>query len=189
MYVVGAGVLYFRPLFNASAYASLFLAAVLISLWWAEVAGYPYFFAVIVSCIFVIILGIKNLILTHREWWARVAAYGLSYFCLILFFMHGATAYPFWLVWILLMVIIGLVWQAVIKDNALLLPALIAVGELAWVTSWLPIGFLASANVIILTMLFVDDGYVEGRYRWKNLLLFAGLIAVVLTSSYWTLDA
>lgn len=187
IYIGAAGVLYFRPLFNVLAYLPLFAGTVLFSLT-AAFAGvaYSFVFAFICAGVFAVILGAKNLILTHRTSWVRASAYLLSYLCLLLFFMQGGGG-VFWFSWVVLMLLLGLFWQAAIPDRVLLAPALVAVGELAWVVSWLPIGFLSSANLVLLTMLFVDDGCIDGHIRWKHLCIFAGLIAVVLLSSYWKL--
>lgn len=188
IYVGAAGLLYVRPLFNASAYLSLFIGTVLLSLT-AVFAGvaYPFVFAVIFAGVFAVIFGAKNLILTHRTAWVRASAYLVSYLCLLLFFMQGMGG-VFWFSWVVLMLLLGLFWQAAIPDRVLLAPALLAVGELAWVVSWLPIGFLSSANLVLLTMLFVDDGCIDGRIRWRHLCIFTGLIGVVLLSSYWKLQ-
>ena len=187
LYVGAAGLFYFQPLFNTAAYLPLFIGTVLLSLWTAF-AGmvYPFVFAVIFAGVFAVILGAKNLILTQRASWARASAYTLSYVCLLLFFMVGMGG-VFLFSWGALMLLLGLFWQAVIPDRVLLAPALVVVGELAWVVSWLPIGFLSSANLVFLALLFMGDGCVEGRYSPKHLFVFAGLIAVVLMSSYWRL--
>lgn len=188
-YIGAAGLLYFRPLFNVSAYLLLFVGTILLSLI-AAFAGvlYSVISAFIFAGVFAIIFGVKNLILTQRTSWVRASAYLLSYLCLLLFFMQGMGG-VFWFSWIVLMILLGLFWQAAIPDRFLLAPALVVIGELAWVVSWLPIGFLSSANLVLLTMLLVDDGYIAGRIRWKHLFVFTGLIALVLMSSYWTLDS
>lgn len=187
IYVSAAGLLYFQPLFNVSAYFPFFAGTVLLS-FVAVFAGvvYPLILAFLFAGVFSVIFGAQNLILTQRASWVRASAYLLSYLCLLLFFMQGMAG-VFWFSWIALITLIGLFWQAVIPDRVLLAPALVVVGELAWVVSWLPIGFLSSANLVLLTMLFVGDGCIDGRIRWKHLFLFAGLIVMVLLSSYWKL--
>lgn len=187
IYVGAAGLLYFTPLFNVSAYFPFFVGTVLLSLAAAFArAAHPLILAFLFAGVFAVIFGAQNFILTQRVSWMRASAYLLSYLCLLLFFMQGMAG-VFWFSWIALMILLGLFWQAVIPDRVLLAPALVVVGELAWVVSWLPIGFLSSANLVLLTMLFVGDGCSEGRIRWKHLFIFAGLIAVVLLSSYWKL--
>lgn len=188
LYVAGAGFLYLRPLFNSSALFSLLVAEIALS-----IALQPSFFTARVfftlgfSFVFFIILGIKNLVLIHRERWMRGVCYIVLYISVLDFFLHYFSR-PFWFAWVFAMILLWLILLVLISDRRLIGPVLVLLGELLWVVSWLPIGFLSSTNIVLLVILFIDDTLRGKRLIRKNSALFIVLIAVVLGTSYWRLQ-
>ncbi len=188
VYGAGAGFLYFRPLFNSSASFFLLVAEIALS-----IALQPSSFMARVmytlgfSCIFFIILGIKNLVLTNRERWMQGICYILLYISVLDFFLHYFSR-PFWFAWVFAILMLLCILLSFIADRRLIGPVLVLLGELLWVVSWLPIGFLASANIVFLVMVYIGNALREKRLTAKNSALFIVLIAVVLGTSYWKLQ-
>lgn len=187
LFVAGAGFLYANPLFNASSFFPFFIVEIIISFAWPPAV--PEFRAaliVLLGIAFAVTVGLKNLVLTHREQWARGICYALSYLVALIFFLRQGGG-PFWLIWLITVFALGLAWSVMISDRRIVGAALVLFGELIWVVSWLPIGFFASANTVFLTMLFIGDALVEKKIALKHAAVFFILIAIVLGSSYWKL--
>src|SRR3989344_7373314 len=100
LYCAGACILYARPLFNTSAFAPLFAALLIASFSFPSFTS-PFRIGLVIvfSVLFAIIIGVKNLVLTHREQWVRGVAYALSYCTLIIFFL-ASPENVFWLSWV-----------------------------------------------------------------------------------------
>lgn len=187
LFILGAGFLYATPLFNASAFFSLFIAEIIIS--FASLPAAPAFRAATIALLgvaFAITVGLKNLVLTHREQWARGLCCALSYATTLIFFLwHGNGL--FWFIWLVAMLAFALIWSVMIRDGHVVGLALTLFGEMLWVVSWLPIGFFASANMVFLTMLFMGDVILKKKIMGKDMALFAVFIGIILVSSYWKL--
>ncbi len=186
-FIGGAVFLYATPLFNASSVFSLFIAEIIISFALLPVA--PAFRAAVIVLLgvaFAITVGLKNLVLTHREEWVCGLCCALSYTIIFIFFLwHGNG--PFWFVWLVAMSALGLIWSVMIRDGHVVGLALVLFGEMIWVVSWLPIGFFASANMVFLAMLFMGDIILKKKITGKDMALFAVFIVIILVSSYWKL--
>lgn len=187
LFAAGAGLLYANPLFNTSAFFPLFAAEMIISFAsLSVVSAFRGALIVFLGCAFAIIAGLKNLALTHRGQWTEAVCYALSYITALMFFLHYFSGF-FRLSWIIALIAFGLIWSVMIRDRHVLGLALLVLGEMLWVVSWLPIGFFASANVMFFVMLFLGDSLVKKRIAWKDAALYTLLIFAALGSSYWRL--
>ncbi len=186
-YVACVAILYSRPIFNFSLLLPLLF--VIISLPFAVYPQSLFFqvaFAAVISAAFAIVVSVKNLTLTHRDFWVQSTAYCLAYCSLLSFFVSVATG-SFLVSWLftLLLVLCSLI--VALRDARLAFPAACVMGELIWVASWLPIGPLSSANLSFLTLLFMGDTLHEGRLSFRRAFLFVSLLGVIALSSYWRL--
>ncbi len=187
VYIVCVLILYSRPIFNTS--ALLPLVFVIIAL--PFVAYIPLFtvrvaFVALFAVAFVITRGVKNLILTHRVWWIQCVSYALAYISFLLFFVRGPSA-AFLGMWIFTLIILACLLSVTLGDAREVAPVVLIMGELLIVISWLPIGFLSSANIALLTILFIADALFDRRVGIRKTMLFAGLCAMIALTSSWRL--
>lgn len=177
--------LYSRPLFNVSSYFPLFLVLLFLSFWMGLadgwITGASWWF---LTLSFGILLGLKNLILTHRYYWHYFISFTASYLLFLNFFLLDKSDW-FWLKWIVLVFSIFLLFKDLLSPAILAGLLVLVIGQLSWVISWLPVGFLSSANLLMLFLLFMVDILGYKRFSAKNFGLFVLLLAIILGSSYW----
>lgn len=184
-----AGWFYFRPSFNSSAFLSLFALFLFLSFM------DPYLLVLIIlSVLFGILLGLKNMVLVNRQLWRSVLIFSLFYLSFLEFYEIGNFLFP--LKWLLFVFIVWLLFVELFKGfldqphRVLSLTSALIIGELMWIINWLPIGFLSSANITILAVFLIAD--LAAYYYRKKLsqkliikgivLFFILLILVLLTS-------
>ncbi|MDO8582620.1 MAG: hypothetical protein Q7R63_01370 [bacterium] len=147
-------------------------------------AGAAMLFSAVVAMLFGGALGVKNLILIHREAVLEVSAYALAYVALLLFFMQTLSG-AFALIWLYAVVCIWLSSCLLARDYRIALVLTTLMAELIWIVSWLPIGFLNSASVCFAVMLFAGDAVREKRISARNTAILAALIALIFITSHW----
>lgn len=186
-YAVCAAILYSRPIFNSSPLLPLLF--VIIALPFTTHPDQLFFriaFAGIMAVTFGVVVSVKNLILTHRDFWVYCAAYCLAYLSFLSFFAYSPAG-PFLILWIFTLFLLVCALTVAVRDVRLAFPAACVLGELIWVVSWLPIGALSSANLSFLAFLSVTDTLHEGHLAFRRAVLFAALCGVIAASSYWRL--
>jgi hypothetical protein len=177
---------YLRPLFNVGGLLPVF----------APIAALPFFalphdafhvpFAVLLGGAYAVVLGVKNLILTHRAQWLWGAVYVVGYLVWVRAFIAaiaGSTAPGLVLGGIAML----LIWRTLAGSTLVGAVYALILTELAWAVMLLPIGFLSSANVMLLAMFLLGDALLEGRIAYRNLALASALLVVIFASSYWHL--
>ncbi len=185
-YLLTASFLYFRPIFNASSNFPLFIGIVSTPFFFPSGLGITaaILFSALCAILFFAALGSKNLVLTHRAAWREAGAYALSYVVLLLFFMQAING-PFLLLWVWAVSVLWLMLCLTMPRPRLAFVCIVLIGELIWIVSWLPIGFLSMANLCFAVLLFIGDSAVKNRVTIRTTALFSAFIALVFLSSYW----
>ena len=187
LYAACALIMYFRPMFNASALAPFIFAIVAlpfaadISALWLRVA-----FAALFAAAFIVTLGVKNLTLTHRERWMHIVAYPLAYLSFLLFFVRVPSS-VFLGAWAFALAVLACIIRVTIRDSRIAMPVLLLMGELLIAVAWLPIGPVASANLTLLAFLFIADTLCERRLHAFNIAAFIGVSGLIALTSAWRL--
>ena len=186
LYVFLAAIFYSRPIFNISGTFPLFSAIISLP-FFLRPDSFPFQFllAFSVAVSYVILLGVKNLALTHREWWTHCVSYFVSYLFFLSFF--GASSPSFVLSWVFAFIFLYCVFRTVIPDRHVAMIVTLFAAETLWIVSWLPVGYLSSANFMLLITLFLSDVAHEGKVTLRNQVLFPVLSFVIAASSYWQL--
>ena len=183
-YVLVAFFLYMRPIFNSSAVLPLFFGVLVMPFFFPLnlgiiVAG---LFSIALTFLFFAVLGIKNLILTNRKAWREGSAYLFSYILFLLFFMQTISG-TFWLIWLWAVVSIFLALCLIMRDYRWALPCTALIGELLWVTAWLPMGFIGSANLCFALFFLITGAVMENRISMKKIGILTAFILIVFVSS------
>ncbi len=177
--------LYSRPLFNFTSHSSLFFVLLFLALWIGGIGSWITNISWwLLTLSFGVLLGLKNLILTHRYYWHYFVSFTASYLLFLNFFILDKSNW-FWLKWLMTVILIFLLFKDLLLPEVLSGVTALMIGELLWITAWLPIGFLSSANLLILCLLFIVDVFGYKRLSLKNFGLFIILIIIILGSSYW----
>jgi len=187
LYTLFSVILYSRPIFNVSRTFPLFLAIVSLPFFSRPDSFlFQIILAFSVAFSYTILLGIKNFTLTHRVWWTHGASYFVSYIFFLSFF--SASSSPlFALSWLFGFLFLYCVFRATVPDRHIALIAALFAGEILWISSWLPVGYLSLANFMLLVVLFISDVAHEGVLHLRNRVLFPVLSLVIAGSSYWQL--
>lgn len=187
LYVALAVFFYSRPFFNISGTFPLFFAIVSLPLF-ARPDSFPlqFLLALAVAVSYTILLGVKNLALTHREWWIHCVSYFISYLFFLAFFSASPIS-SFFVSWLFSCVFLYSIFRSVIVDRHIALIAAFFAVEMLWISSWLPVGYLSLANFMLLISLFLSDVAYEGVMTFRNRVLFPLLSLVIAASSYWQL--
>lgn len=187
LYAACVLILYFRPLFNAAPLMPLVAVILILPFEVRMSSGYAQaLFAVLVSFAFWVALGVKNLVLTHRERWVRCVSYGLAYVAFLAFFATSPGGMFLW-AWAVTLAALACLLSVTAGDMRSGIPVLLLAGEALLVVSWLPIGPISSANACLLMLLFVADAVHEGRLGLRKTALFGLLSLVIAASSSWGL--
>ena len=185
VYFIVAGAFYLRPLFNTTLFLPLTLVIAALSIMWQPGApALQILFAVFYSTLLLIVIGLKNLVLTHRAQWTYGLSAALSYGTTASFFVHAPHGF-FWGWWASTIFLFTLIFSAVVPNRRYSILAAVLMGELLWVSSWLPIGVVSSSTLVTLTALFIIDVLRESRMRWGAVILLGGLLGLVFGTSYW----
>lgn len=191
--------LYFKPLFYHSfTLLRLFCVFLIIVI----TTSVSWLSAVVFGFLFFVILGLKNLIFIRRRYWRLLLVFSLFYLVFLNFFLINQSSF-FALKWLGTVFLLVLLMQDLIR--ALITPvtanmivagwlSAFLLGQAVWIISWLPIGFLNSANLaVIMALLLVDlnVNYFWGTLRRglivKDLALFLVLFLIILGTSQWKL--
>lgn len=203
--IMTASFLYFRPSLNNWLYLGSFIS--LLSL--AAVAGNfmpqnwlvilaPIFF----SFLFYLLLGVKNLIFIHRKNWYYLLSSALFYALFMAFFLSSKAEFFIFKLGGLLLILLILLGEflkifitAYPKRRVLVCWALsLLVIELIWAVSFLPLGFLNSANLTLLSLLFLVsltthhfNGTLKRKVVLSNTAIFVLLSLLIFATSRFSI--
>lgn len=185
VFVLGASFLYFRETANMLSALPLFAGSIITPFFFPHNlgTGIATLFAAVVAVLFGVALGAKNLVLIHREELLEASSYALSYAALLLFFMQALSL--FFPAWLFAVYVLCLAFYALFADYRPALFCALVVGELMWIVSWLPIGFLNAASLCFAVTLFIGDAVRENRIRVRNSAIIIALIVLIVVTSHW----
>jgi len=207
-FLLTAFLLYSRPLFNAFSFIVSFLLLVIVSLSVLKIFPYEgnYFLLAVFfsSFLFYLLLGVKNLVFIDRAFWFNFFGLALFYAVFLIFFWADKSTF-FVIKSLLLFLVVLFLSRDFLsisvpdypfpqkKTLASWLLAFIML-ELAWVISLLPLGFINSANLAIMSVFLLGDvtiNYLRGALTRRAILidvtLFVVLLLVVFGTTQWNL--
>jgi len=198
-------VLYARPLFEGYYAWRAFLILLVVSLLGMMEVGGSWIALptlLVFSTIFYILTGIKNYIFVKRARLYFVVMLLLAYSSFIIFFL-GDKSSLFPLKYGSLAIAAFLLfreWLAIIpsfhfpkRERIAALVAALALAQLTWVIALFPIGFISSANLMILFTFVIAEfllkhftGGVTREFILQHFILFVSLSALILWTSNWS---
>ncbi len=185
-YAVFLCVAYFSSIVNASRLAPLFFVALFLPLF---SYGVPYGAwaiptALFFGAVFAVILGAKNLVITHRKAWVAVTAHALAYFSLLSFFALAPSRGFLLMALFALYAIVACV-RACGGEFRVALPIAGALAGVLWSAALLPIGFVGQANIAFAVFLFTHDASSSREFRASRVMsLITAVILISLISSW-----
>lgn len=206
VFVLGASALYFRPLFAHYPTKYAFLTLLLVSLFGMHIVAASYLFPLVIiffSLIFYIILGIKDYLFVRRGRFGYVVMLFLHYALFTIFFLWDKSEF-FWAQYIISIVIAFVLlreWLVLAtsfnfpkrETLAAAIGALI-VAQLLWAVALLPIGFISSANIMLLAVFIISDllfkhfmGAVSKKVFVQEIVFFILIAVLIITTSTWSL--
>jgi hypothetical protein len=208
-FVLVAFLLYSRPIFNTSAFLISFLILIITIIFILKIFPENNFFflsALFFSLMFYILLGVKNLIFINRALWYLFFNLALFYSVFISFFYIDKSTLFAAKVLILFLALFLLFKEffrfllpeyQLPKKKALIvwLLALIVL-EIVFAVSLLPLGFINSANLAILSVFILGDltfNYLKGTLNRRlfliDITLFVLLILLIFGTTKWEIGS
>jgi len=206
IFIAVAGILYSRPLLEKYPTKSAFLVLLpvaIISLQKLESSSLIFPAVLFFSAIFYLLLGIKNFMFIRRSRIYYVSALLLFYSVFNLFFLADKSE--------LFLLKYGLVflasylllreWLALIstfqypeRERVAALLGAFLILQLLWATALLPIGFLNSANLMLLFTFVIAEllvnhflGTINRNFLIQHGVFFGILFTIIYWTSSWTL--
>lgn len=198
---------YFVPNFNSGRLSLSFLVALGLA-YFAPPLHPPFSYAVAggVAVFFYLLLGIKDLVLIHRQAAYQVMRFMLALVSFLLFFWWGQapTAGFIWQ-WLGLFIVLyalyreflsfALIEESHVKKVVSASLAALVLFEVSWALSWLPIGFLNTTAIAVLVIFLMDDfivhhfkGDLERRKFLSNFTIFIFSLLVIFLLSEWSIQ-
>lgn len=198
---------YFVPNFNSLKLLRsfvMFLGILAIS----PIVSFPllYVWAGVVVFFTYLLLGVKDLILIHRQIAYQVMRFLLALASFLLFFWWGQapTANFVWQ-WFALFFVLYALYREFLsfvlleepREKMVVSAALSALllFEVSWVLAWLPIGFLNATAIAVLTMFMVDDftihhfkGDLSSKKFLSNFTIFVFSLLIIFALSDWSIQ-
>ncbi|MDO8430298.1 MAG: hypothetical protein Q7S73_02950 [bacterium] len=207
LFVLTAFFLYARPLFEHyyNIYSFLILIAVaLLGVWSAAGSSLVWLNWIIFSCLFYLILGIKDYLFIKRSRLYYSAALVLSYYIFTLFFLSDKSDWFLLKYGLAVLAVFLLIreWLAILTSfnfpKRELLAASVAaflMAQILWGIALLPIGFINSANFALLSFFIIGEflykhftGGISKEFLWQHAALFIFLSAIIFWTSNWSLS-
>ena len=199
--MIVASVLYFRPSLNNFPYLGSFVS--LLSLAIATIAFLPQNWLLVLapvffSFLFYVLLGVKNLIFVNRKGWYYLLSSALFYILFAIFFLSSRADYFILKLGGLLLVFLILLGEFLKifitgypKRRLLVCWALsLLIVELVWAVGLLPMGFLNSANLTLLALLFLINlathhfnGTLKRKLVLSSAAVFVSLCLLIFATS------
>jgi len=168
------------------------------------VLSFPYITAFFISCVFYLLLGVKDLVLINRQSAYQALRFFLISTIFVLFFWWGQSAEAIFVPrWLGLFVAAFMLYREylwlVLEESSekIALGAILAsviIFELAWVLAWLPIGFLNATAVLLLAVFILDDfimhhfkGDLDRQKLLSNFTVFVFSLLIIFALSDWTI--
>jgi len=196
---------YFRPVFNSNQFLYSFLALIVLSLlffksslaigYWLVASG------LFVGFLFFLLLGIKNLILSHRQT-LYYFLHGVLFLVILIFFFYSQFS-SFFIKYIL--VFFGI--YALLKEfldffagekassrkiNLVVLSGAFLAIQFIWLTGLLPFGFVNAAVFVLLIIFILEDfilhhfsGTISRKIVLRNTTAFLVLCLVIFGMANW----
>ena len=174
IYFIGNFLIYIYPLLNSITFISSFIILLIFSLAAVSLTTSHFWYLLLVifvlSTLYYLVLGLKNLYLTDKDRWYYFLNLSLFYLTFLLFFVETEKYFLFKIIVVFLANFF--LWKEVLKFNinqalhqrtffALIISLLIS--ELVWVISWLSISFIFAANLTFLAIYLVESLLIKGR--------------------------
>jgi len=204
LFFIIAALLFFFPLFQTTSYFVPFVVFLFVGLLFIVRLPEQYFFFgwLLLSALFYLLSGIKNLIIVDRLRSQLIFVFTLLFLALLMFFESGRGAISPWIkiAALLLIEIVILNWlfkvtmPSVTKSQRRLSVGLMALvlAELSWAVGLLPIGYLSSAALATLTIFIMLDlilrhfqGILSRRVILTNITIGVLLTALIFITSRW----
>ena len=180
LFLAAALLLYSRPLAGSFNYLPLFLVILILAFWSGPAGGW------LLALAFGLLLGLKVLALTHRQFWLYLLTIILGYLTFLDFFLTEKSA-GFVFYWLASGLVVFLLLQNLFQDRLTSAVAALLLSQLLWLLSWLPVGFLTAANLLLLVLLLLLETCYYQRLSPRSAGLFVLLTLIVLTTGYWRL--
>jgi len=204
IFLVGNFLLYIYPLMNSMVFFVSFIILIFLSLTslFLVIGNFWVVSIVIFACtiLFFLIIGLKNLHLTKKNYW-----YYLLNLCLFygIFLNYFIEINDYFLIKLFLVFVISLLLfreflkistkQVSRENNILSLVLALLIGQLSWTVSWLPIGPIAGTNLLSIFVYSMENLITlrtEGKLKdkkviAKNILVFCLLLIVIIFTSQW----
>lgn len=193
VFILVAVVLFTRPLFRTFDHFVSLLVLVGLAIFVSNSSNEAYFGLVLVyfSVLFYILLGIKDLILIKRVEWHKFFNAALSYPVFLLFFYYSqAVALPRI---ILAFLAIFVLLEDLFRKRVFTWAISLIIIEIIWAIGLLPIGYLNSANLALLSYVTISDlsqRAIQGGLSSKKILIYSTvfmlLSVLILGVSRWS---
>jgi len=198
LFIIAALFLYFKPLFNTFSFFSSFIILLILSLSLTN----GLLAAILFSFVFYIILGVKNLVFINRWRWYHLLHLSLFYSTFLLFFLSDNTSNFFFKSFGLFLISVFLLREflkfaaADFPKRRLLISWALSlfVVEITWVIGLLPLGFLNSANLALLSVFALGDltlhhfrGTLGRKVVLSTAALFVLLTLLIFATSQWSI--
>ncbi|MBI4992178.1 MAG: hypothetical protein HZB99_03100 [Candidatus Harrisonbacteria bacterium] len=206
-FAVIAAIFYIRPFFDGYYTWGAFLIFLIVSILglkivFGSILFWPVLFLFL--AVFYLLLGIKDYFFVKRARLYFVSILILFYSVFIIFFLAGKSEFfflKFGLV-ILASFILFKEWLAIIpsfhfpqREFIAASVAAFLVAQLLWVVALLPIGFISSANLMLLFIFSLADfllkhftGAISRKFIFQHSVFFLALSALIFWTSEWTLN-
>ena len=207
IFIVAAAYFYFQPFSKTRPMLSSFLILLVVSLlfvFYPFNEQWPLRLAVvlILSFLFFLLLGIKNLIFVHRQPLYHLFNNSLMFLVFVAFFLSDKSNF-FALKYLLAGLAIFLLWHEAFRfalnlgqtaANVNLLAAGFTFLNLQffWAVALLPLGFLNSSALLLAMVLVMKEsaihhlnGTLNRQGALKNIIIFIASIVVIFAASRW----
>ena len=179
---------YFSPVANASRLILPFSVAVSLPLF-SDSVPYGYWAiptALFLGVAFAVILGVKNLTITHREAWVASVSHALTYLSFLSFFAL-APSRGFALLAVFALYAALACVRACGAEFREAFPLVAAQAGVLWSASLLPVGFVGETNIAFAAFLFMHDALHSGAFRASRVASLAAAVALIALVSSWRL--
>lgn len=201
-FIVGAAFSYGSPASNSLKYSAAFIILIFLALFLGSrmlggQAGILIF--LIFSALFYILISLKSMFFVYRDEWHYFLTIALLYGLALTFFLINKSNFFFAQIigfFLGIFLIVKELFRAdanAKSDFFAWITALLAI-ELAWSISFLPIGFLSSANLAIISIFLIIDtlrkhqkGKLSRYAILANITGFVALVILIFAGSNWSI--
>lgn len=193
IFLAAAFFLYLKPLFRTVEFILPFLLIIAFSFVAIFVLGESRYYppaVILLSLLFFLMLGLKDLILIQRSAWSRFLNLSLAYLFFLLFFYYLQDFFVLKLG--MLFLVTFFLARDLLKNKIFYWLTAFLIAESAWVIGLLPIGFISAATLLLLVYAVLTDlslSHIEGASSRRRILtdvsIFVLLFILILAFSRW----